>query len=361
MPSASHTPLGHALRYTDECYDGMRDDVARTSAYYKAIDASTRANDIVLDIGTGKLALLAIRAAKAGAKEVYAIEVNAHVAEAARATIAAAGFADRITVLQGFSTDPHLSLPSKATLVVHELIGEVAGEEGAFHAIQDARHRFLEPHARSVPARSRTLIAPCEHPDETFCKSLPPGLFSDAAGQARALRLQGLPRSCLLAPAVPFELLDFEASTPEPRQKSQLYFQMTRAGRLFGLALHVDLTMMGDTSERNEISDATSAEEGVDVSSAWEGSHWRNVLLTLDHHVDLEAGQRLRVDTSCELGGPQPRYTFEAWFEDTSAAGDTHGDTPAAWRSLGPMLHFPEAALNCNDMMDLESERFGSD
>ena len=68
MPSASHTPLGHALRYTDECYDGMRDDVARTSAYYKAIDASTRANDIVLDIGTGKLALLAIRAAQAGAR-----------------------------------------------------------------------------------------------------------------------------------------------------------------------------------------------------------------------------------------------------------------------------------------------------
>ena len=50
MPSSSHTPLGHALRYTNECYSGMRDDHARTAAYYTAIDAATTADDIVLDV-----------------------------------------------------------------------------------------------------------------------------------------------------------------------------------------------------------------------------------------------------------------------------------------------------------------------
>ena len=32
-----HTPRGHASRYVSACYTGMRDDVARTSAYRQAI------------------------------------------------------------------------------------------------------------------------------------------------------------------------------------------------------------------------------------------------------------------------------------------------------------------------------------
>jgi dihydropteroate synthase len=58
--------------YTDETYAKMRDDTSRTEAYRRAIHAHARGK-VVLDIGTGALALLAIMAAEAGASKVYAL------------------------------------------------------------------------------------------------------------------------------------------------------------------------------------------------------------------------------------------------------------------------------------------------
>ena len=175
MTTLDHTPLGHAYRYTEECYAGMRDDKARTEAYLRAI-AQVASGRVVLDIGTGALALLALEAARAGATHVYALEVNEWAAEEARRNIDAAGYSSLITVICSFSTDASLRLPSKVSLLVHELIGEIAGEEGVCAAIHDARRRFLEPSAPtplSIPARSRTLVAPCG-PLQKSLNSFPP-------------------------------------------------------------------------------------------------------------------------------------------------------------------------------------------
>ena len=340
MPSDAHTPFGHARRYTSDCYVGMRDDQARTHAYAAAIQQAA-SGKVVLDIGTGALALLAIQAAKAGAAHVYALECNTNAASAARVTIAREGFSDKITVIEGFSTDAALSLPQKCSLLVHELIGEIAGEEGAVAAILDARRRFLDPHAGpplSIPARSRTLLAPCAFPDAAYLASLRPGVLSMAPGQGQALRLPRLPGSCLLAPTQPFEILDFTQASPQFTQTAELHFTLEGAGLLRGLAAHVDLSMLAD-------------DEGllhVDVSSAWEGSHWRNVLLLLSGGgVETQAGARVKVLARCELGGPLPRYTFETWLDASTSGAEED------WRSLGQPICLPDAMLNVNDAMDV--------
>ena len=58
--------------YTDATYAKMRDDTSRTEAYRRAIHAHAKGK-VVLDIGTGALALLAIMAAEAGASKVDAL------------------------------------------------------------------------------------------------------------------------------------------------------------------------------------------------------------------------------------------------------------------------------------------------
>ena len=174
-PCLDYTPRGHAARYNSDCYAGMRDDAARTEAYRRAIDEAA-AGRVVFDLGTGALALLAIFAARAGAAHVYAIEVQATAAEAARRTVAEAGLSDKVTVLDGFSTDTAVVLPIKAELMVHELIGEVAGEEGAVAAVADALRRHVDPAAPpplSIPARVRTLLAPAEYPEAAYCARVP--------------------------------------------------------------------------------------------------------------------------------------------------------------------------------------------
>ena len=342
MPSSDHTPRGHAARYTPECYDGMRDDAARTAAYRAAITAAAQGK-VVVDLGTGALALLAVFAAEAGAKHVYAIEVQAAAAAAARQAVAAAGLSDRVTVLEGFSTDGGVTLPVKAELMVHELIGEVAGEEGVVAAIQDAARRHLDRSASpplSIPSRTTTLLAPCEYPDEVYCAERPVGLL-EGPGSARALKLPCLPARTRLAPPQVFEDLRFESAAPAASQSKDLEFVVCREGCLRGLALHVELHC-----------GALGGEEAADVSSAWPGSHWRNILLLLsDGGMLVCKGDAVRVKTTCELASPQPRYTFEAFVQRQTVQGEYAAEQ--RWEPVGGKIEYPEASLNVNDAMDL--------
>ena len=149
---------------------------------------------------TGLLALLAVLAARAGARHVYAVEANADAAAAARATVEAAGLSSMVTVLDGYSTD--VTLPERAEVVLHEIFGEVAGAEGVVAAIADAARRHMAPAVvagavgslapRSVPALARSLVAPAEFPDGDYFSSLPFPMI--AAPGATALKLPGLPR-----------------------------------------------------------------------------------------------------------------------------------------------------------------------
>ncbi|KAL1511045.1 hypothetical protein AB1Y20_005870 [Prymnesium parvum] len=327
----SHTlPRGHACRYITECYVGMRDDTARTASYRRAIVAAA-AGRVVVDIGTGALALLAIIAAEAGAKHVYAIEVQPAAAAAARIAVAAAGLSHRISVIEAFSVG--LLLPVKAQLLVHELIGEIAGEEGVVQAIHDICARNMTQldcaSPCSVPSRARTLLAPCEYPDAQYTLRHPSALLS-LPGSASALKLPTLPDYMKLAVPQAFEDLLFDAAAPRARQDSELHFTISRAGALCGLALHIELHC-----------GVSAGNDPPDVSSAWSGSHWQNVLFLFDERkTPVYKGQLVRVLTSCRLDGSAPCYSFEALLQ-----------VEQGWQLLGKHL-YPEVSLNCNDMAD---------
>lgn len=72
--------------YDEGVYARMMNDSSRTEAYRAAI-ASVASGKVVLDVGSGADALLAIFAAEAGASHVYAIEVNVDSCAAARARV----------------------------------------------------------------------------------------------------------------------------------------------------------------------------------------------------------------------------------------------------------------------------------
>ena len=85
-------------------------------------------------------------AARAGAKHVYAIEANPTAAAAARALVAAEGFADVVTIIEGYSTD--VTLPEKADLLLHEILGEVASAGAAAGG-----EECIYPRRRALAAR----------------------------------------------------------------------------------------------------------------------------------------------------------------------------------------------------------------
>lgn len=125
----------------------MLNDGARTSAYLDAIAATVRPGDVVLDLGTGT-GVLAIAAAKAGARRVYAIEAGAIGALAERMVVEN-GVADRVRVIRGWSTS--VALPERCNVLITETIGDDPLGEKILENVLDARRRLLTPEARLVP------------------------------------------------------------------------------------------------------------------------------------------------------------------------------------------------------------------
>ena len=138
-------PLEHAR---------MLHDSRRTGDYLTAIAAAVRPGDVVLDIGTGS-GVLAVAAARAGARHVYAIEAS-DIASVAERVFAVNGVADRVTLVPGWSRQ--VDLPELADLLVSEIIGSEPLEEEILETTLDARRRLLSPGARLLP-HTLTLIA----------------------------------------------------------------------------------------------------------------------------------------------------------------------------------------------------------
>lgn len=145
----------------------MLDDRARTEHYLKAIREVVRPGDIVVDLGTGT-GILALAAAQAGAAHVYAIEVNKGIAEVAKANFAQNGFADKITLCQGRSTE--ITIPERADVLVSEIIGDDPFNEQIIEMTTDARLRFLKPSGRMIPNRIELFGLPLTIPSAEYSK-----------------------------------------------------------------------------------------------------------------------------------------------------------------------------------------------
>jgi precorrin-6B methylase 2 len=139
----------------------MIDDSRRTGAYLAAVRSAVRPDDVVVDIGTGS-GILAVAAARAGARHVYAIEAS-DIADVAERVFERNGVADRVTLLRGWSSQ--IGLPEPATLMVTETLGVEPFDEDILGTVLDARRRLLAPEARIVPRSLRLDVEPLAVPD----------------------------------------------------------------------------------------------------------------------------------------------------------------------------------------------------
>jgi len=151
----------------------MINDQNRTPLFYKTIQERLSkapggaTNQVVLDLGTGPYAIFAIKAAECGAKRVYAIEADPLAAKNAKKIIASKGYDGIITVLEGFSTDiPQLPNNEKADLIISEIVGSIASEEGCVTTILDASRKFAKrpfDQATWIPQRVQTYAGPASY------------------------------------------------------------------------------------------------------------------------------------------------------------------------------------------------------
>ena len=133
-------------------------DSHRVTAYERAIAATVRPGDCVIDLGSGT-GVLGLLACRAGARAVYAIEQTGIVGLASDVRDAN-GFHDRLVFTRGLSTE--ISLPERADVIVTDQIGRFGFEGNILQYMEDARRRLLVPDARFIPAAITLHVAPVE-------------------------------------------------------------------------------------------------------------------------------------------------------------------------------------------------------
>jgi SAM-dependent methyltransferase len=148
-------------RYGDlELHRRMIGDRWRTDAFARAIAEVVKKGDVVLDVGTGT-GILAMLAAKAGAKRVYAID-QAEIAQTAANLVRANGLENKVKVLRGPANE--LQLEEKVDVIISEWLGHVAFVESMLDDVLDVRDKFLSPKGRMLPAKVDVMIAPVDDP-----------------------------------------------------------------------------------------------------------------------------------------------------------------------------------------------------
>ena len=341
IDSSSHVDEG--------AYDAMIEDETRTPLFAAAIARRLcgTTDVVVVDIGTGPKALLALMAARAGARRVFAIEANPVAVTFARATIAAAHDVPSgvVEVIQGFSTD--VTLPELADLLVAELVGSIASEEGLVQSVRDAQARHLKWPAdpRSfIPRRVQTLCAPASHVLAEVLR--PPHCATDYTARrgGRPVRV-GCCDAAVQLMSPPQLLEDMDLTQPMP----------TATG-----CLRRDLTF--EVSEAHMRAAEEVHSEGLTPALLALGTVTPHAAAALTRHLSrsfagLACWPRLVLDDEIVIESRTDEIVIESRSdedEDEDEPGGGGGAPESHWQTVLPLLSARPLRVDSGDVVRLE-------
>ena len=293
MPHLPGSPVWQRVGSHSQVLDyhlSMLLDTDRLDCYRRAIHASVKPGDVVIDIGCGT-GVLSFMACEAGAERVYAIE-GGPIIEVARELAVDNGFADRIDFLDGWSIE--LGLPEQADVLITETIGNAGLDEGIVAWTADARERLLRPGATLLPQRLRMWVAAAESEEDHALVAdwqsaeLPYDYTAAHRRAARTLWFADLTPSKLLSQ--PELAADVDLMTaPNAPTASSGWLQIDRDGTLHGLACWFDSLLCPGIT--------------VDNLPPREESSWSQGFLPLPDPLEVTAGDTLRWDLSVSADG----------------------------------------------------------
>jgi protein arginine N-methyltransferase 7 len=280
--------LGVALKNATPLWHfPMMNDAPRNAVYDEAIRRVVPGRS-VLDIGTGS-GLLAMMAARAGAKRVVSCEMVPWIAAKAGEVVAANGLGDQIKVIAKRSTDLRIGtdLDERAEVLITEVFGTAVVNEYVIPTVEHAHAQLLQPGAKVVPnaASARAYLAggPALEGhlfiDRAAGFTLAP--FNDFAQTKMNLDVHYVPHDVL---SDDFEVFRFDLTRPPPQpEKRVIDVVATRPGRCFGVVQWLRLELVDDLVYENRPSPSATIEG------------WGHMLYRFSEPIELKAGDRVRL------------------------------------------------------------------
>ena len=228
--------------YTASDYGDMITCEPRMPAYAEALRQAVTQGCTLIDIGAGT-GIFSLLACQYGAAKVTAIE-PADAVMLLREAAEANGYAERITVVQGLSTE-HVPA-QKADVIVSDIRGSLPLFEHHIATIVDARERLLASGGTLIPMRDTIRAALVQHPDGyQSCEA--PWLRNRytldlSAGHRHAVNTWNkvsLQPEQLLSASAELAVLDYRTIS-NPNMSGTVNLQAERDGAAHGLLLWFD-------------------------------------------------------------------------------------------------------------------------
>jgi predicted RNA methylase len=273
-------------------------DEHRVHAYRRAIERTVKPGDVVVDVGTGT-GILSFLCLQAGAARVHAID-RSPVIRWAQRLAETNGMADRITFHECDSREAEIG--ERADVIISELIGHMAFEEGMIESISDAISRFLKREGSLIPQSVALFAAPvCEREIYKTCID---GWKAAYGIDYKVMRDEAIKTSyvtdiaeCdLFAKHQAIFAVDFERNANVELQ-AERSFEIYRDGYINGIAFWFD-SVLADVVRLS--------------SGPWSKTHWKQCFTPLTCPEKVNAGDRLNVAFSMVLSSPHSeKFSFK--------------------------------------------------
>jgi protein arginine N-methyltransferase 1 len=298
------------MSYSDVSeHQWMIEDRVRTGAYERAIQAGVGPADAVMDFGCG-LGIMAMFAARAGARKVYAVD-RLPIVRLAKAVAQKNGLTSIDCI---HAPKAPFSLPEKVDVIVSEWMGHFGLHEGMLGPLCAARDAHLAPGGRMIPGRV-TLHAGlvCErsyHDKRGYFTSRPYGIdfspiahwvFSEVVGERFAT-------AHLLPPIVPLAALDLATiAGPPPFVEGEICPE--RPAEVYGIAGWFDADLgSGVTLDTGPFAPAT---------------HWSQLYFPFAEPWTVHPSRPVRVRlTPVQLDAVRTRWQWWAGDGQSERQGD---------------------------------------
>ena len=276
-------------RYSMLSYGAMVACEPRMSAYAEALRQAITPGCTVIDIGAGP-GVFSLLACQYGAGSVIAVEPDESI-QLLRKMAADNGCQDRITVIQGLSTEFEPS--AKADVIVSDIRGCMPYFEAHIPTIVDARERLLAPGGKLIPARDRLRIGLVESAEDHADYEVPwtRNAFGLDLSEGRRFAANSwckvkLGTDALLCDPVDLVELDYYRIS-EPDLVSSAELEVTRAGTAHGLLVWFDSELA----------------PGIGFSNApgKPPQIYGQTFMPLESPLDLEPGNRAEVEVTASL------------------------------------------------------------
>lgn len=310
-----------------EYHKMMLSDRYRTNTFKRAIFETVKPGDVVLDLGAGT-GILSFFACMAGAKRVYAVEVDS-VIEIAKELARENNLKDKITFINNVSTD--ISLSEKVDVIISEILGSFGLEEDIIDYMADARKRFLKKSGVLIPSSIQMYLVPVEtkniYKDINFWKR---NHFGIKFGALRKMAINNqynryIRKKNHLARPILLKIVDlYKASQSYFNETAE--FALTRQGIFYGLAgwfetrLSEKVTLSTASPDRTPswniaffpVDKPTKVNKGDYITSKVSLSKWKgNVIWNWDIKVETKSGKTVKLDHSTFRGFPMSKESLK--------------------------------------------------